>query len=60
MNVKPPQPTVLRRTTAKNLAYLQRHKLTGPFNPDMRVIPTRRIVNGKSVPYSDGRSLGGT
>lgn len=56
---KPSQPTLLRRTTAKNMAYLQRHGLAKPFNPNLRVIPTRHIVRGKSVLYTDQTSLGG-
>lgn len=58
--IKPPQPTLLRKTTAKNLGYLQRKGLVAPFNPQMRILPTHRKLNGTAVRYTDHTSLGGT
>ena len=35
---KPGWPTVVRKTTARGMAYLQRRELTPPFSPDIRVM----------------------
>ena len=50
---KPPWPTVLTRTQARSLAYLQRKGLTPPFDPNIRVrrryAPTQLSTSTRSA-----------